>query len=212
MKDKFNEFSVPLGLLDYINPIFYTITIITVILNLFTPLGIPYNIILVIGAILSISFGFVIPTGKVLVGLRVIRFKLPVIIVLLVNTGILLSGLMISKYVFQFPILVLFGFLVAIFAFLVIALLKSNKFNTVAVLVGAVGYLIIYISFIVLSIRNHNLIPILLYGFAIFLFIMLCGIGIKADLKKAKIHWFIEISNIICQMSVAIATILLFSK
>ena len=28
-KKKFNSFSVPLGLLDYINPIFYTVTMVT---------------------------------------------------------------------------------------------------------------------------------------------------------------------------------------
>ena len=43
MKDTFNKFSVPLGLLDYINPIFYTITIITIMNNI--KLESPYNII-----------------------------------------------------------------------------------------------------------------------------------------------------------------------
>jgi hypothetical protein len=39
---------------------------------------------------------------------------------------------------------------------------------------------------------------------------MLCGIGIKANLKKPKVHWLIEISNVICQGLVAIATLILF--
>jgi len=43
------------------------------------------------------------------------------------------------------------------------------------------------------------------------LFIMLCGIGIKADLKNPKVHWVIEISNVVCQGLVAVATVLLFS-
>lgn len=34
-KDRLNKFSVPLGLLDYINPILYTITIMTIIKNLY---------------------------------------------------------------------------------------------------------------------------------------------------------------------------------
>jgi hypothetical protein len=40
---------------------------------------------------------------------------------------------------------------------------------------------------------------------------MLCGIGIKADLKNPKVHWVIEISNVLCQFLVAMSTILLFS-
>ena len=38
----------------------------------------------------------------------------------------------------------------------------------------------------------------------------LCLVGILANLKDAKVHWVIEISNVVCQMSVAVATILLF--
>ena len=45
---------------------------------------------------------------------------------------------------------------------------------------------------------------------AILLFVMLCGIGIKADLKNPKVHWVIEISNVLCQLLVAIATLILF--
>ena len=67
INDKLNKFSVPLGLLDYINPILYTITIITIITNI--SINSPYNIILLIGGIISILFGFIIPTGKVIVGL-----------------------------------------------------------------------------------------------------------------------------------------------
>lgn len=40
---------------------------------------------------------------------------------------------------------------------------------------------------------------------------MLCGIGIRADLKNPKVHWTIEISNVLCQLLVAVATVVLFS-
>ena len=59
MKEKFNKFSVPLGLLDYLNPCFYTITMITIINNLFSQIESPYSIILLLGVILSIFFGFI---------------------------------------------------------------------------------------------------------------------------------------------------------
>ena len=36
-------------------------------------------------------------------------------------------------------------------------------------------------------------------------------IGIKADLKDPKVHWVIEISNVICQFLVAAATVTLFA-
>ena len=208
MKERFNKFSVPLGLLDYINPIFYTITILTIINNIV--LESPFNTILLIGAIISIIFGFIIPTGKVLVGLKIIEFKMPVSIVFMVNTGIFISGLMLLKYTFNISIITLL--IISIITILLLALiyLKSKKMNTIAVLIGAVGYLLIYISLITLSIRNEMIIPILLYAVAIILFIMLCGIGIKANLKNPKVHWVIEISNVICQMLVAISTIILF--
>jgi hypothetical protein len=68
----------------------------------------------------------------------------------------------------------------------------------------------LYISLITLSIRNNLVLPVILYGLAILLFVMLCGIGIKANLKNPKVHWVIEISNVICQLLVAISTIILF--
>jgi hypothetical protein len=56
------------------------------------------------------------------------------------------------------------------------------------------------------------IVPVILYGMAIGLFAMLCGIGIRADLKNPKVHWVIEGSNVLCQLFVAIATLILFSR
>ena len=210
MKEKLNKFSVPLGLLDYINPIFYSITIITIIKNIFNLLDSPYNIILVIGAAISIIFGFIIPTGKVIVGLGLIKFRMPVSLVFTVNTGILLSGLMLSKYIFGFNLIVLLIILSIIIIILSSIYNKTKKINTIAVLTGAFGYLLIYSSLIKYSIELELIIPIICYATAIILFIMLCGIGIKANLKDPKVHWKIEISNVICQFLVALGTIILF--
>jgi len=209
-KDKFNKFSVSLGLLDYINPIFYSITIITIIKSISSELVNPYNLFLIIGAVLSILFGFIIPTGKVIVGLGIIKFKMPVSLVFCVNTGILLSGLMILKYVMNLNLILLLIISLLILLLLFLIYKKSKKINTIAVLTGAFGYLLIYISLIALSIRTNNIFPSLLYVFAIILFIMLCGIGIRANLKDPRVHWKIEISNIICQGLVVIGTIILF--
>ena len=88
---------------------------------------------------------------------------------------------------------------------------KSKKANTIAILTGAVGYLLLYTSLITLSVRRSAVLPVVLYGFAILLFIMLCGIGIRANLKNPKVHWVIETSNVLCQLLVAVSTIILFS-
>lgn len=208
MKDKLNKFSVSLGLLDYINPILYSITIITIINNI--SLNSPYNIILLISSIISIVFGFIIPTGKVIVGLGILEFRMPVSLVFCVNTNIFLSGLMLLKYVYNISLILLIIISLIIFLLLFMTYNKSKKPNTIAVLTGAFGYLMLYISLITISIRNSIILPIVLYAVAIILFIILCGIGIKADLKNPKVHWIIETTNILCQFLVTIATIILF--
>ena len=211
MGQRFNRFSVPLGLLDYVNPILYSITMTTIIKNIFTAMGRPFNSLLLIGAVISIFFGLVIPTGKVLVGLGVIQFVMPVSLVFCVNTGILLSGLMLLRFVLQLKTGMFTLLTAAILAALMLLYRKSRKLNTVAVLTGAAGYLLIYASLIILSAQKGGALPVILYAAAILLFAMLCAIGIKANLKDPKIHWVIEISNVLCQLLVAIATVLLFT-
>ncbi|MCR5422976.1 MAG: hypothetical protein K6E74_04990, partial [Bacilli bacterium] len=153
----------------------------------------------------------IIPTGKVLVGMGVIKFRMPVSLVFCVNTGIFLSGLMLLKYTFHLKMFVLLLISIMIIGLLLLLYLKSKKFNTIAVLTGAFGYLFVYTSLMTLSIQSKQMIPAIMYALAIFLFVMLCGIGIKANLKDPKVHWKIEISNVICQGLVAFGTILLFN-
>ena len=210
MVKKFSTFSAPLGLLDYVNPILYTVTKTTVIRNLYSQMGSPYNYLLLIGAIISIFFGFIIPTGKVIVGLGIIDFVMPVSLVFCVNSGILLSGLVLFKHVMNLDNVVFGIMAVLIVALLIFVYSKHKKINTIAVLTGAVGYLLIYISLITLSIQKGLIIPIILYAIAILLFVMLVGIGIKGNLKNPKVHWVIEISNVICQLLVAAATVMLW--
>ena len=211
-KQKFNKFSVPLGLLDYINPIFYTLTMVTILGHLYDVMDKPYNIFFKAGAVVSILFGFIIPTGKVIVGLGIIEFVMPVSLVFCVNTGILISGLMLVKHVLNIDMTVWMVMVILIICLLILMYYKSRKINTIAVLTGAFGYILIYISLISLSVRNGVIALIAMYALAIVLFVMLCGIGIKGNLKDPKVHWVIEISNVICQGLVAIATVLLFRR
>lgn len=210
-KERFNRFSVPLGLLDYVNPVLYSITMITIIRSLYPVMNPPYSRILLAGAVISIFFGLIIPTGKVLVGLGIIRFRMPVSLVFCVNTGILLSGLMMIRTVLNLQPIVLILLAAVILAALAGIYSRSREINTIAVLTGAAGYLLLYFSLITLSLQKHTALPVVLYALAIVLFVMLCGIGIKADLKNPKVHWVIEISNVLCQFFVAAATIILFS-
>jgi hypothetical protein len=173
-------------------------------------MGSPYNYLLLIGAIISIFFGFIIPTGKVIVGLGIIDFVMPVSLVFCVNSGILLSGLVLFKHIMNLDNVVFGIMAVLIVALLIFVYSKHKKINTIAVLTGAVGYLLIYISLITLSIQKGLIIPIILYAIAILLFVMLVGIGIKGNLKNPKVHWVIEISNVICQLLVAAATVMLW--
>ncbi len=209
---RFNKFSVSLGLLDYVNPILYSVTMMTLIKNISYRMAVPFNRYLFYGAVISIFFGFIIPTGKVLVGLGVVKFRMPVSLVFLVNSGILVSGLVLFHYVMKLKLNGLILLFAAIICLLVLVYLKSRKMNTVAVLTGAFGYLLLYVSLIVLSLRKEMTIPVVLYGIAIFLFVMLCGIGIRANLKDPRVHWVIEISNVLCQLLVAVGTLVLFSR
>lgn len=212
MKKKFESFSVPLGLLDYGNPVFYTVTMVTILKNMYGVMDRPFNVILLIGAIISIFFGLVIPTGKVIVGLGLIEFKMPVSLVACVNTGILISGLMMLRHVLELSLPALLIILLLAAAALYLIYSKSKKFNTVAVMTGAIGYMLLYVSLIILSIEKDTFLPILFFVLAIFFFFMLCGIGIKADLKNPKAHWVIEVSNVMCQFLVAVGTVILFTR
>ena len=211
-EEKFNKFSVPLGLLDYVNPVLYTTTMITIIKNIGYKMIYPFNHYLFYGVVISAIFGFIIPTGKVLVGLGVIKFSMPVGLVLGTNIGILISGLTLIHYALKMSVQTLGIIILVILAFLIFIYFKTKKFNTVAVLTGAIGYMFIYISLIIMAVRKEMIIPIILYGMAISLFVTLCAIGIKSNLKNPKVHWAIEIMNVLCQLLVCISTFILFSR
>ena len=210
VKDKKDNFSVALGLFDYINPIFYAITTFTIAKNMYGVMSRGVFIAFCIGAVVSLIFGLTIPTVKFIVGLGIMQFKMPVNLVFYVNSGILISGLALFYTVISPKPVIFICMLALILAALFMIYRKTKKFNTVAVLTGAAGYLLIYATMITLCVRSALVAPVVLYAIAICLFVSLCLIGIKANLKDARVHWVIEICNVLCQMSVAIGTILAF--
>ena len=104
-------------------------------------------------------FGFVIPTGKVIVGLGLLKFKMPVSLVFCVNTGILLSGLMLLKNALKISPILLLGILLMILLFSATLYKKQKKINTIAVLTGAIGYLFTYMSLIIMSFQKDKILP-----------------------------------------------------
>ena len=203
-------FSVGLGLLDYINPIFYTVTSLTLIEAMKKGMP-PFSYrMFVIGAAVSLIGGYIIPTGKLIVGLGLLRFVMPVPLVFFVNSGILISGLFLAKTVFSVPEILFTAAALLICAGLVYVLKKTGKFNTAAVLTGAAGYLLIYVTLIALSLGRGMILPVLMYMIAIGLFVTLVITGIRADLYDPKVHWFIEICNVLCQGCVVLGTLILF--
>ena len=207
---RMRTFSVPLGLLDYINPIFYTVTTLTILRHMGEFMGPLASRIYMAGALLSLIGGYIIPTGKLIVGLGLIRFVMPVPLVFAVNSGILVSGLVLLGTVFSLPVPVTGLLAGAIALGLVLVLKRTGKFNTLAVLTGAAGYLMIYASLIALSLGRGLPVPVALYALAVCLFAALVLTGCRADLYDARVHWFIEISNVLCQGAVALGTLILF--
>lgn len=209
-KSKMSSFSLGLGLFDYINPIFYCITSITLITGLKDLMNKPLFVLMVFGQTLSMIFGLSIPTVKVLVGLGKMKFKMPVNLVFYVNTGIFVTGLSIFNHVFNIELWIMLVIIMLTLLVLFFIYKKNKKFNTIAVLIGMVGYLLIYSSLISIAINNNYLVSIIMYAIAICLFLFLVLVGCKANLKDARVHWVIEISNVVCQCLVAISTVLLF--
>lgn len=210
-KNAKDNFSLALGLFDYINPIFYTITSITIIKNIGKFMSTPLFVIYIIGAIISIIFGLTIPSVKAMVGLGKMKFKMPVNLVFYVNSGIFISGLALSNYVLNLPVIITLIIIVMVFALLAFIYSRKKKFNTIAVLIGMAGYIMIYCSLISIAISNNNFVSIIMYAVAICLFVFLGCIGIFANLKDARVHWIIEISNVLCQGLVAFSTLILFT-
>lgn len=210
-KEKMNSFSVALGLFDYINPIFYAITSITLISNLYQVMDKSLFVIMLIGCIISMIFGLSIPTLKFIVGLGKVKFKMPVNLVFYVNCGLFITGLALLKHALSVNTMIMI--IIATISLTLLGLIysKTKKFNTVAVLIGLIGYCFIHVSLITCAINYNYVLSIVLYAFAILLQIFLVLIGCFSDLKLPRVHWTLEITNVICQGTVALSTLLLFA-
>ena len=205
-----DNFSVALGLTDYGNPICYAITSSVILMNLNRIMQAPDSWIYILGVAVSLIFGFTIPTVKLLVGLGKMKFALPTNLVFYVNAGLFASGLMLLKNILSLSWPAVLAIAAVSIIFLYLMYKKMGKFNPIAILTGAVGYLFIYIAFITLGLQAGRPMAVVFFGIAVILYLSLIGIGMKADLMDARVHWVLELTNIGCQASVAIGTIFLF--
>ena len=86
-------FSIWLGLMDFLNPIIYTLFFVTLLKGLKARNADPGMIkVLTFGAILSLTAGYIIAAGKTIVGLGLIDFTLPVPLFYATDIGFLISG------------------------------------------------------------------------------------------------------------------------
>ena len=214
MSEQLTTFSVLLGLTDYVNPIFYTLFFLTMLKNLKDISDPGMFKIFKFGAIVSLVGGYIIPTGKVIVGLGLLDFVMPVPVVHFVNTGFLISGVTLflivrNKTFKELPILedvLLIALYVAAFA----AICVFSKYNTAAVLTGVVGIVLIYISIIMMSTKKKRWVSTALAVLSFALTLFLAVVGVNSDLYSAAVHWLIELTNIVCQCSLFMSAKLLF--
>lgn len=202
-----NEFSVALGLFDYINPICYTIFSIIGFKYFKKIMKSGFFYVYLVGCVISLIGGFFIPTIKTLVGLGIIEWGLPVSKVIIANTGFLISG-----------------------PTLFIGTLKRNRrentdvtllssggglglafLNKFIVGFGAFGMIMIYVTCAKLAIERKR------YYAAITLVISLAGTLFEsfysnsgADLNSAAVHWIIEIGAVITHLMLVVSAYLLF--
>ncbi len=205
-----NEFSVALGLFDYINPICYTIFSIIGFKHFRKIMKSGFFYTYLIGCIISLIGGFFIPTIKTLVGLGVIEWGLPVSKVIIANTGFLISGpilfigtLKCNRKENSDIMLMSSGFLLA-----AASLAFLNKF---IVGFGALGMIMIYITCAKLAFERKR--P---YA-AITLIISLAGTLFEsfysnsgADLNSPAVHWVIEVGAVITHLMLVVSAYLLF--
>ncbi len=198
-----NEFSVLLGIVDYFNPLIYFSFLICVVRHIKGKIKKSHYIVFLIGAVMTICAGVIIPTLKIVVGLGKAEFSLPVGIVAIANIGIFLTG-------------------VSFF----LTTLKRNyskkmygavgapvfNLNTFIVFFGAVGLIMTYVAMIRLAILKKHKLAILFVVVSIICTMFLCGVATVADLESPLVHWVIQLTNILAQSCLLTSAILVFKK
>jgi len=198
-------FTVWLGLTDYLNPIFQTLTLICFIIFLRGILSKTRYSLVIIGEILAIASGFIIPTTKVIIGAN--NSDLPmnflVYFVLFTDIGLFISGstLLSSFFKSKLGYLLYFG----IAAITVALAFTFAGFNAGAVVIGLFGLLALDTAIFLFGKKNKRPAAMILVCVSLAITLSLGFVGMLGNLKDSKIHWIIEVTNAFGQFCLFLA-------
>ena len=201
-------FNVALGLVDYVNPLTYSINTFLIfagVKHLMNPLQFWGYLI---GIIISLIIGIVIPTGKLLVGLGKIEFRLPYALFFIVNFGIMITGVALFHTVAGTKALLIA--LAVILAIILGLWAMTKKINSAIMFTGTLGYTLIYIALIMLALRAGKILPMIMFILCWCIMMGIIVMSMKVDLTNPKWHWPIEGGNIGTQIILMIGLIVLF--
>ncbi len=211
-----NEFNLALGLLDYLVPIIYFAFGIVAFKFIKRRVKPGFYVLYLIFTILSCIAGLTMPTVKVLIGLKLMPEAVPADKILLlgvfiVNASILCSGTVLLLSTYRLALnWTLFSF--SPIFFLPLLAKTSSNINMIAVMLGLIGYILIFISIIRFCKKYSINTPLIFVGLSCLLLVFLASVGIFADVYQAYVHWIIEITNILAQSCSLIAMSILLKK
>jgi len=201
-------FSIWLGLTDYFNPIFQTLTMICLILFLRGVISKPRYILVIIGELMAILSGFVIPTVKTIVGVKGIDLPMNFLVyfVLATDIGLFISGstLLTSFFKKKLSYLLYFG----IFAIVLALVFSKAGFNAGAVVIGLFGLFALDASIFLFARRRKHVPAMILVCASFAITISLGFVGMLGDLTSSTVHWIIEVVNLTGQFFLFLATYL----
>ena len=196
-----NNFSLALGIVDFFNPILMAVFFFSTVRKVKKEIALKYWIPYVCGYVLILGAGFLIPTYKCVVGLTNIRFELPVKLVSVTNAGFIIAG-----------ISIFLGTLKKNHSHLLSIISPVSLLNSLVVICGAIGLILIYVSFIKLASEKKQKKATLCIYFSMIVTICLAFAGAALDETLAMIHWIEEIANIIGMAALCIGGQLTFSN
>lgn len=217
---QFNLAFLPLGIMDFLNPIVYTLFFVQLMKGLKeknTDEGLMK--VLKVGAIISLASGYIIATGKTLVGFGLFDFELPVPLFWATGVGFVLSGLAllfiykkktfsgIAAWLKILVLVVLAGLTVAI-----LFVLDPVKGNSITQGVTAIGTFMLYGTMIAFAARDKNKVALILAIIPILTTAGLIPYSASVDLTDPATHWVIEPTNIAGQVALWLSARSLFKN
>ena len=201
-------FSLAMGLFDFINPVMYAAFFIYTLPRIRTYLIKWVYGVYLAGGILSLSTGILIPAIKCIVGLGLMSFELPVKLVAFVNTGFILSGFSVflgTLKKFRKP--------------------EGNKtvelksiinpyslLNSIVVLGGTIGLILIYISYIRIAIERKRKAGCYLLCFSLIMTLANSFVGTAMDTSASWVHWLIEVIAVSAHTCLFIGGVAIFHE